>query len=224
MPRMPRIPGHAPLGSIHLPWPAGSRRGRPRGRRLRPAVLAVAVVAALTGATVTTHSAAYAATGAPLRRHRGGGARHRVRGELRHRRAGRGLQRHLDQRHRQQLPLQRRRPRGHHRHLAHHRRRQRLRPGLDRRRAVVQLHRQRRHRGHLHRRHCGWPRPTAVTDALHIANSSGTNLCGASHVPATGGYQNWTTVIATVTLPAGTQTLTVDQDNDGWNIHYIAFG
>ena len=28
---------------------------------------------------------------------------------------------------------------------------------------------------------------------------------------------------ATVTLPAGQQTLTVDQDNGGWNIHSIAF-
>jgi beta-glucosidase-like glycosyl hydrolase len=65
--------------------------------------------------------------------------------------------------------------------------------------------------------------PTAVTDALHIANSSGANLSGDVTAPATGGYQDWTTVTATVTLPAGQQTLTVDQDNAGWNYHYIAF-
>ncbi len=65
--------------------------------------------------------------------------------------------------------------------------------------------------------------PAAVTDALHIANSSGTNLTGAVAVPATGGYQAWTTVTANVTLPAGAQTLTVDQDADGWNLHYLAF-
>ena len=65
--------------------------------------------------------------------------------------------------------------------------------------------------------------PGAVTDALHIANSSGTNLSGAVAVPATGGYQTWTTVTATVTLPAGEQTLTVDQDGGGWNLHYLAF-
>ena len=82
----------------------------------------------------------------PVRRDRGGGARHRAGGELRHRRAGHGLQRHLGQRLRQQLPLRRGRPGGHHRH------RRRLRPGLDRGRAVVQVHRQRRHGGHLHRR------------------------------------------------------------------------
>jgi uncharacterized protein involved in high-affinity Fe2+ transport len=66
--------------------------------------------------------------------------------------------------------------------------------------------------------------PSAVTDALHIDNSAGTNLSGDVNVPATGGYQTWATDIATVTLPAGTQTLTVDQDNGGWNINFLAFG
>jgi uncharacterized protein involved in high-affinity Fe2+ transport len=65
--------------------------------------------------------------------------------------------------------------------------------------------------------------PTAVTDALHIDNSAGTNLSGNVTAPATGGYQTWTTVTVTVTLPAGTQTLTVDQDNAGWNINYLTF-
>ncbi|HEV3169558.1 MAG TPA: carbohydrate-binding protein, partial [Actinocrinis sp.] len=65
--------------------------------------------------------------------------------------------------------------------------------------------------------------PNAVTDGLHIANSSGTNLSGNINVPATGGWQTWTTVTATVTLPAGTQTLTVNQDNAGWNINYLTF-
>src|SRR6202453_1372403 len=65
--------------------------------------------------------------------------------------------------------------------------------------------------------------PGAVTDALHIDNSSGTNLSGDITAPATGGYQDWTTVTASVTLPAGVQTLTVDQDNAGWNLHYLTF-
>jgi hypothetical protein len=65
--------------------------------------------------------------------------------------------------------------------------------------------------------------PTAVTDGLHVANSAGTSLTGPVTVPATGGWQNWTTVTASVTLPAGVQTLTVDQDNPGWNIHYLQF-
>jgi hypothetical protein len=31
------------------------------------------------------------------------------------------------------------------------------------------------------------------------------------------------TVTATVTLPAGRQTLTLNQDNGGWNINYMTF-
>ena len=65
--------------------------------------------------------------------------------------------------------------------------------------------------------------PTAITDALHIANAAGTNLSGAVAVPATGGYQTWATVTASVTLAAGQQTLTVDQDAAGWNLHYLSF-
>jgi uncharacterized protein involved in high-affinity Fe2+ transport len=65
--------------------------------------------------------------------------------------------------------------------------------------------------------------PTAVTDALHIDNSAGTNLTGDITAPATGGYQDWTTVTASITLPAGVQTLTVDQDNGGWNYWQMIF-
>ena len=65
--------------------------------------------------------------------------------------------------------------------------------------------------------------PYGITDALHIANAAGTNLTGAVAVPNTGGYETWTTVTASVTLPAGQQTLTVDQDSNGWNFHYLAF-
>jgi hypothetical protein len=65
--------------------------------------------------------------------------------------------------------------------------------------------------------------PTGVTDGLHIASSAGTSLSGSVNVPATGGWQAWATVTATVTLPAGQQVLTVDQDNGGWNVHSMAF-
>ena len=65
--------------------------------------------------------------------------------------------------------------------------------------------------------------PTAVTDGLHLANSSGTNLSGPVNVPATGGWQTWATVTASVTLPAGQQILTLDQDNGGWNINDLGF-
>ena len=44
--------------------------------------------------------------------------------------------------------------------------------------------------------------PSGVTDGLHIASSSGANLSGNINVPATGGWQTWTTVTAT-RHPAG---------------------
>ena len=65
--------------------------------------------------------------------------------------------------------------------------------------------------------------PNGVTDGLHIASSAGANLSGNINVPDTGGWQTWTTVTTTVTLPAGQQTLTIDQDNGGWNIHQLTF-
>jgi hypothetical protein len=65
--------------------------------------------------------------------------------------------------------------------------------------------------------------PSGVTDALHIANLAGTNLSGDINAPDTGGWQNWATVNATLTLPAGTQTLVLDQDNGGWNVHDMNF-
>ena len=54
-------------------------------------------------------------------------------------------------------------------------------------------------------------------------NAAGANLSGSVAVPDTGGYETWTTVTASVTLPAGEQTLTVDQDSNGWNFHYLTF-
>ena len=65
--------------------------------------------------------------------------------------------------------------------------------------------------------------PYGITDALHIDNAAGANLSGSVAVPNTGGYETWTTVTASVTLPAGEQTLTVDQDSNGWNLHFITF-
>ena len=65
--------------------------------------------------------------------------------------------------------------------------------------------------------------PSAVTGAFHLSNAAGTNLSGAVNLPATGGWQTWQTVTATVTLPAGQQVLTLNQDNGGWNINKAAF-
>jgi hypothetical protein len=65
--------------------------------------------------------------------------------------------------------------------------------------------------------------PSTVTDGFHLSNSSGTDLSGTVNVPNTGGWQTWATVTATVTLPAGTQTLTLNEDNGGWNIDSMLF-
>ena len=65
--------------------------------------------------------------------------------------------------------------------------------------------------------------PSAVTDGFHLSNSSGTNLSGAVNVTATSGWQDWATVTATVTLPAGLQVLTLNEDNAGWNIDTATF-
>jgi hypothetical protein len=65
--------------------------------------------------------------------------------------------------------------------------------------------------------------PTAVTDAFHLSDASGNNLSGNVNIAATGGWQTWATATATVTLPAGQQTLTLNQDNAGWNINYMTF-
>ncbi|GAA2038332.1 hypothetical protein GCM10009839_44800 [Catenulispora yoronensis] len=65
--------------------------------------------------------------------------------------------------------------------------------------------------------------PYGLTDALHIADASGANLTGSVAIPNTGGYETWTTVTASLVLPAGTQTLTVKQDSNGWNFHNMAF-
>ncbi|MFD7155497.1 carbohydrate-binding protein [Kribbella sp. NPDC059898] len=65
--------------------------------------------------------------------------------------------------------------------------------------------------------------PGAANSAFHLADSSGTNLSGPVSVPATGGWQNWSTVTAQVTLPAGRQTVTIYQDNGGWNLNSLLF-
>ena len=64
---------------------------------------------------------------------------------------------------------------------------------------------------------------SAVSDAFHISNSAGANLSGSIAVPDTGAWQSWTNVTATVTLPAGQQTLTFNQDNAGWNLNWFSF-
>ncbi len=65
--------------------------------------------------------------------------------------------------------------------------------------------------------------PSAVTGALHLSNAMGANLTGVVGIPATGGWQTWTAVTTRLTLPAGRQVLTLNQDTSGWNLNYLAF-
>ena len=59
--------------------------------------------------------------------------------------------------------------------------------------------------------------------SFHVQNAAGTNLTGEVNVPGTGGWQTWTTINTSMTLPAGVQTLTVYQDTGGYNFNYMIF-
>ena len=61
---------------------------------------------------------------------------------------------------------------------------------------------------------------TGSNATFHLANSAGTNL-GEITVPPTGGWQTWITVTGTIALPAGVQTLTLDEDSGGFNVHFF---
>jgi len=58
---------------------------------------------------------------------------------------------------------------------------------------------------------------------FHLENAAGTNLTGAVAVPATGGWQTWGSVTATVNLPAGRQDLYLVEDTSGVNLEYMSF-
>lgn len=56
---------------------------------------------------------------------------------------------------------------------------------------------------------------------LSLDLNAGGILLGQVAVPATGGWQNWTTVSHTVTVAAGTYNLGVFAQQGGWNINWI---
>ena len=65
--------------------------------------------------------------------------------------------------------------------------------------------------------------PSAVAGAFHLANAAGSNLTGNVTIPATGGWQTWAPVTATLRLPAGAPILTLTQDTGGWNLNSLQF-
>ena len=63
---------------------------------------------------------------------------------------------------------------------------------------------------------------TSTTGQIQLKNSGGTVLATTS-VPNTGGWQNWQTVTATVSLSSGNQTLQVYASGGGWNLNWMNF-
>jgi uncharacterized protein YjdB len=57
---------------------------------------------------------------------------------------------------------------------------------------------------------------------MQIRNSAGTSLATVN-IAATGGWQTWTTLNTSVTLPAGVQTLRVFAVTAGWNFNWMQF-
>ncbi|MCB2407669.1 cellulase family glycosylhydrolase [Hymenobacter lucidus] len=58
---------------------------------------------------------------------------------------------------------------------------------------------------------------------IRVEQNSGTTLRGSVTVPATGGWQTWTTISHTVTLPAGRQDIALGVPAGGYNINWWSF-
>jgi hypothetical protein len=57
--------------------------------------------------------------------------------------------------------------------------------------------------------------------SLHVGFNGASNSWQAVSIPATGGWQTWTTVAVTVTLSVGTQQMTLLSDTGGFNVESI---
>jgi endoglucanase len=69
----------------------------------------------------------------------------------------------------------------------------------------------------------------SYTISLRVASTGTTGICqikkgstvlATVNIPNTGGWQNWTTVSATVNLTTGTQTIRLQATGSGWNINW----
>jgi beta-glucanase (GH16 family) len=56
---------------------------------------------------------------------------------------------------------------------------------------------------------------------LQLEKAGGAQTYGSLAVPSTGGWQNWTTVSHTVSLPAGPQQIAIKALAGGWNINWL---
>jgi endonuclease/exonuclease/phosphatase family metal-dependent hydrolase len=57
--------------------------------------------------------------------------------------------------------------------------------------------------------------------AMHVGFNTASSVWAPVSIPATGGWQNWTTVSFTATLGAGVQQMTLLADTSGYNVSYI---
>ena len=65
---------------------------------------------------------------------------------------------------------------------------------------------------------------SALTSPSFKLQDAKGNILATVNVPTTGGWQVWTTVTASITLPAGQQTLTiVSLSANGWNLNWMQF-
>ena len=64
---------------------------------------------------------------------------------------------------------------------------------------------------------------TALTGCIDLMDIHGTNLTGSVKVAPTGGWQTWTTLYATATLPAGTDTLILYESSIDTNLNWMSF-
>lgn len=62
-----------------------------------------------------------------------------------------------------------------------------------------------------------------ATDVLRRQDIGEHQYLATLPIPATGGWQTWTTATATLTLPAGQPVLTLVQDTGGWNLNSLQF-
>lgn len=63
--------------------------------------------------------------------------------------------------------------------------------------------------------------PGGATLSLDL--NSGSIQLGEVGIPATGGWQNWTTVSHTVNINAGTYNVGIYAPASGWNLNWIRF-
>ncbi len=66
-------------------------------------------------------------------------------------------------------------------------------------------------------------RLASLSNGAKFDLKEGSTVLTSVNIPATGGWQTWTSVTKTVTLSAGSNTLRILATGDGWNINWMEF-